>query len=128
MLFGEGFEDSGDELAEGCAGEFLCAFGIFHGLHVDGLGLLVDGPEGGCFSGGFLALFGSLRGEHIVLILRGAVVVHVEAEDGGHGGGEVGEDAVGWDVRFFGPPLEDGFAHGEACPLAEVDLVAVEVW
>ena len=38
-------------------------------LHVDGLGLLVDGPEGGGFPGGILALFGSLRGEQIVLIL-----------------------------------------------------------
>ncbi len=118
MLFGEGFEDAGDQLAESCGGELLCACGIFHGLHVVGFGLFVCGPESGRFPGCFLAFFGSLRSEQVVLILPGAVVIHVETEDGWHGEIEVGEDAVGGDVRFFWPPLEDGFAHGETRPLA----------
>ncbi len=55
--------------------------------------------------------------------IRGA-----ELMDESDGGVFVGEDGEGWlFAGGLGPEVEDGFAHGVAVPLGEVDLVAVEV-
>jgi hypothetical protein len=53
--------------------------------------------------------------------------MHVQTKDRWHTESKIAEYSVGGHSNFYWPPLEDGFAHGEFGPLAEVDLVAVEV-